>query len=441
VALEGSTGLPLWTRPTSADFADWRSRHAGHNQSFPPLAVRAGEKRNRVAVAVPWPKGGVILYDASGESAEHDFRFGPTSPYPLLIDIDSDGTDEMVLLDEAGVNVLALGPEINTIWTYPMGPGVNREILGIVSRRDAAPILATRTDATDNSVIGLDSATGQRVWTCPGPVSRSNDGVYIVPSRVSLLGGRPGETPLVFYAYGSVAECRHAAGVGDSDWETLAARGVAVQRPKVSGVISDPRWKRDLPWHGNDSKATVAMVAFLGWCVYFSLSLILIPGFLLIRLVARRQFGLQALLALPVVAALAITATLVQSPPYHEFQTTINRVGIGVMTAPPLIAIGILTIWTVRRRWLRLTSVAIAVGLATIVCGLGSFMLRDGGVRSLLHESYEWSGWHDILLPGAYMTAWLLISAVSLRWVSRRLTTLIIHRKRHRRVAAPLVVR
>ena len=119
----------------------------------------------------------------------------------------------------ASMNWLFL-PRISCAWLLPTGstsrfgrspwaPRASTNHWGSCLVAKRLPSLAVARDASDNSVLGFDAATGRRVWSCPGVIFRG-DGVYFVPRQVALLDEEATTSPHVYYSYGAVSRCRQA---------------------------------------------------------------------------------------------------------------------------------------------------------------------------------------------------------------------------------------
>jgi outer membrane protein assembly factor BamB len=440
VALDGDTGRERWSRPTGAVYTHFHSFSPRRGDMLRPVVLRAGRKQQRIGVYLPGGDDKFVIVDSDGQMQERKLSHQPQPVGLWTCDADGDGVDEVVFVDQSTLIAAPADRLGEALWKRPLGTIGQQQILKIEPPSGKRPpVIVLVTDPTDNSVLGIDAATGRTVWSCPGPNSRDpGDGVYMVPSRIALLGARPEETPLVYYAMGFVAECRQAVRALAEDRPgtqahggavSLASRGVAVATAKVDGLDLDSRWQRDLPWRSELELGGGRVAGFIGWGTFFSLTLVVIPVGYTLRLIIQRRFSLQALLVLPVVAGIFLTAALIQGPAESHLQGLVPRLISATGFAPPVVGLGLLVWWLARGRWKR---ASIWLGLVLVMSAIAAASIISTTLRHaplLPEESLDWTGWYFILAVGAYMTSWLamivlpiefLIRAVWRRLVARR---------------------
>jgi outer membrane protein assembly factor BamB/predicted Ser/Thr protein kinase len=434
-ALQGQTGEERWVRATGAVFTHFHSFSKRRGDLLRPVPLRSGSGGHRIGVFLPGGDGKLMVFSAEGESQERKLQHDPQPAGLWACDATGDGRDEIVFLDNNGLVLAAVDRLDEPLWTHPLEGMGQRQILKVEPRLEGqSPVIVLAADPTDNSVLGIEASSGKRIWTCPGPIPRDlTDGVYLVPQQIELLGARSGEMPLVAYTLSMVVDCQQAAqsievqdtattaasgpnGVGS---RSFAPRGVTVASPRLAGVSSDPRWKRDLPWRSELETGWVPIVRFIGWAMFFSLTLVVIPGVYLVRLVIVRRFGLQTLLALPVIAGIVLTAALVDAPADNDFKNLGARLAIGLLFSPPVVGIGLLVWWLATGRWRR-TLVWLAIALLVSALSATSIVLISLRQSPLLpEESLDWTGWYHILAIGGYITSWIAMFVLPLEFAVR----------------------
>jgi outer membrane protein assembly factor BamB/predicted Ser/Thr protein kinase len=434
-ALEGATGTERWVQSTGTVFTHFHSFSKRRGDLLRPVPLREGNGEHRIGVFLPGGDGKLMVFSADGRPQQRMLSHDPQPAGLWACDATGDGRDELVFLDNHGLVLAAIDRLDEPLWTHPLEGVGQRQILKVEPRHeDESPVIVLADDPTDNSVLGFDASSGKRIWTCPGPIPRDlADGVYLVPQQIELLGARPGEMPLVAYTLSMVVDCRQAAqSIAVPDAATMAvagppsagassfgSRGVAVTPPRLAGAGRDPRWKRDLPWRSELETGWVLIVRFVGWAMFFALTLVVIPGVYLVRLVIVRRFGLQTLLALPVIAGIVLTAALVEAPADNDFKNLGARWAIGLLFSPPVVAMGLLAWWLATGRWRR-TLVWLAIALVVSSLLATSIILISLRQSPLLpEESLDWTGWYHILAFGGYATSWIAMFVLPLEFAVR----------------------
>ncbi len=443
-ALEGATGTERWVQTTGTVYTHFHSFSKRRGDLLRPVPLRSGSGGHQIGVFLPGGDAKLMVLAPDGRPQERMLSHDPHPTGIWACDADGDGQDEIVFLDNNELVLAAIDQLEEPIWTHPLEGMGQRQILKVEPRHDGkSPVIVLAADSTDNSVLGFEASSGRRMWTCPGPSPRDlADGVYLVPQQIELLGARPGEMPLVAYTLSMVVDCRQAAqsiavpdaatmsvaGLNSAVASSFASRGVAVTPPRLIGLDSDPRWKRDLPWRSELETGWGSIVRFVGWAMFFALTLVVIPGFYLGRLMIVRRFGLQTLLALPVIAGIVLTATLVDIPADNDFQSLGARWAIALLFSPPVVGIGLLVRWLATGRWRR----AVAwLAIALLVSGLSATSIILVSLRQsplLPEESLDWTGWYHILAVGGYTTSWIAMFVLPLelavrsawRWLAAR---------------------
>lgn len=455
-----ATGRELWTRPTGSVFTHFSSYSRRKGELLKPVLIHAaeptkgapktqvgageatGKRCERVVVVLPGSST-IASFDHQGRSVERRLDFSPDLTQALALDIDGDGGEELFFVDRGTVFATAADDLEHVHWQRTLGPTAQQQIMEVREATDVfPPLVVIRTDGAHNAVMGMDARNGSSVWSCPGPIPRGSDaGVHLLYSNASLLGGPADQPPLVCFRYDFVNDCRQGfrtqpteptgANVDSSKrWAQWSARGTDRLAATVAGVSSDPRWKRPLPWYIDPAKEP-GMLGFCAWVVFFALTMIVIPVGYVGWLVAQRRFQLSHWLMLPVVAAIFLQAVIISAPEDRDFATLAGRLSIAFAFSPPLLAFLLLVRWMIQKRWRLAGMWLLVLLLGSATLALISLVTSMRFAPLIEHESFDWHGWYLILLPGGYLTSWIMTVVVplaalfnwlQLRWRLRRKT-------------------
>ncbi|MFO0914719.1 MAG: protein kinase [Pirellulales bacterium] len=422
-AVGGGDGAKLWSDDTRQIYTHWHSYSSRRGNLPRPVVLRGDNQTQRVAVMLPGGETRIVVYGSSGKVGDRTLKTSGLTPGLLVCDVGRDGDEELALIDQQTLQVVAPSRLMDPIWTRELRFLYPSQFLQLIPGTPSSPdVIVVAADSTDNSIWGLQVDDGKIVWSCPGPVPRS-DNVYEMLDRLAVLGGDPAAPPLVVAGYGMITSCRQAART-DIDASTGELRFVGgggdriVTRPVVAGI--DPRWQRDLPWRIDGPGVVSRQLEFVVWTVFFSLSMVLVPVGYVLWLVLSRRFGMSTFLMLPAVVGLFVIGATIEAPMDNDFSSWPRRLAAGAMLAPALLALipllGWLAFGHARRTavWVTLWWV-IAAGMALI--SLWQYQRRS---PLLPEESFDWSSWYQILLPAYYGMACLLLVATVLEWCVRR---------------------
>ncbi len=435
VALAGESGNEIWKSSiempaTSAHHQVYRSTEFARAQ-----ILRAQGNTQQLAVLTPGAADQISVFAGAGERQIWGNTLGPTIQEIWVCDADRDGRDDVVALEQNRLSVLAAADPMSPLWTYSLGSSGPYRVLGIQTKdRSAPPIAAIGYNATDNSVVGIDLSTGQRMWSVAGVISRFADGTYSVPRQLEWLNDftntSTNANPFIYTSYDSVSRVRcGAVSTGAHDMGEQPSMGnriggnSSVATPSRGWPIrehADERWARALPWVV-ETISLAELMWNIAWLMLLSALLIVIPVVFLYRLV-RRQFSLQSLLGLPIAAGLISLGILMEVPIAEDVHTLGERLGMATIYTPLVGSIGFVISWMMRRRWRRVLTWLACTCLASLVCA-AVMMWFDAVVFNpmLPEESYRFQGWPLIWLIGTYATAWLLLLALTgerlLRWI------------------------
>ena len=343
-------------------------------------------------------------------------------------DTDYDGQEELLYMQGDTLFAIRADKLDSVVWQKKLPTVFQNEIRALLPKSsEFPPLLVVQTDATQNRLLGINVETGEEVWNCPGPIGRNADLTsYYPPNDIVMLGGKPDEPPLVCFQFDSISECRQAflskARMEPSDrLRQFTATSVSRAPAMTRGLNDDPRWKRPLPWTvGFASNANNYI--WVGWGIFFSLTLLLSPMSYLGFMIARRRYQLSYLLLLPVVVALSLQSVMITGPDDYEFSTLIGRLSVAVFFAPVIVGLVLLFVWTVSRKWRRLLTwfsilffVSIAIAIFSLVVAIRTSPLAA-------EESFDWKGWYLILIPVAYFLSWLMVAVTLIEMLVRQFT-------------------
>jgi hypothetical protein len=183
----------------------------------------------------------------------------------------------------------------------------------------------------------------------------------------------------------------------------------------------DPRWTRPLPW--TIAVPREAVPSGLLAVVALALVNVVLPLGILGLAARRRPWTLRLLLALPVAAAVPLTAFLALEPlipslpaPFPSSPRMLYT--LGTLVGIPILADAILMGWSlIRRRWRILAVLAgLTVG-ASLAIGLAWLWFDLRAMPAIEH--YTWAEWYSVVLPGAYSIGVLLVLGWAIRGVVR----------------------
>ncbi|MEE4270826.1 MAG: FG-GAP-like repeat-containing protein [Thermoanaerobaculales bacterium] len=156
-AVEGATGELEWSVAIDGQ--------GSTAQAVEVADVDADQVLEIVAVgtgAYSFSAGSIVIVDAD----THDVRWSPVQGFfgLDLVDVDGDGTAEILTGSEAG-EIVALegGDPIAELWRIPVAP---TRLVGVRSYVDHTGGLMAAA-STDDAILGVDLATGVIVWTTP----------------------------------------------------------------------------------------------------------------------------------------------------------------------------------------------------------------------------------------------------------------------------------
>jgi hypothetical protein len=355
----------------------------------------------------------IVILDPRGQ--ERVRRVLPPEPVPaqifppladFMIDLDGDGRDELIVWHNNRLN--AWGSDLKDRWSIPARDWRVLRALPASPGRSTTLVVPPAT--------GIDGKTGEASWIykpAPPPWDRGG-GELLDP------GGSARMPRLIFTRNALLGTvCRFAL--------PTTPRGNYVPpsgaRPPPGLARDDPRWTRRLPW----TNLMAAQTARTGLLAVVGLALVNV--FLplgILRLAARRRpWSLRALMALPVAAAVPLSAFLaleplipIPTPPAPLPSSPLTLFVLGAVAGVPVVFYVVLAGWSlVRRRWRIAAMLASFTVLASIAIAAIWLRLDMRDMPAIEHYS-RW-GWYLALVPGAFVASAVILTGWAIRGMSR----------------------
>ncbi len=390
-ALDGQSGKPLWSwrGGTARDKADNIPRlHLGDFDG-------TGRRDVCISFGVAPERRRVAILDARGhERTGRDLEKG-SLPGLWVADLDGDGRDELLFHD--GGSLRACRRDLSELWSLPTRETVRELLPGAQGRSASVVILPS---------LGIDGATGRPMWTL-GPVRailKTSDG-----SNLARAVAGPDGTTICRVAMPTSADGRYRV-----------APGVTARPPKLD---DDPRRERRLLWVlPNPIYEYPLIQAAMGATVVN----VCIPVMLLWLATRRRFWSMRLLIALPVVVAVSMAGTstlislfpdILQPSPTPRWGF-VRSVALLSMSGLPVVAYTVaFVLAVVHRRWKKIgVLVAGAVLVAVVILTLSLWAVSQAKPAI---EHYNWSGWHQAFIWGAYVAGVFMLAARAARAAGR----------------------
>lgn len=436
-ALTGDSGREIWKSSIEIPTAAQYSQVHRFTEMARAQVLRADANAQQIAVLTAGAADQISVFDKAGVRRTWGNNEGPPLEGLWVCDVDRDGRDDIITLAHNKLRALTAADPSSPLWTHTLDSLGLQRVLGLQPASETGPpVMAIGRDASDNSVLGIDLATGERIWTVAGIISRFADGAFMVPTQLQWLN-RSGESsagtaPLIYFSYASVSRVRSGAASPAhlASNRSLVPSGDRAAASTTSSTFlaptrwqPDERWSRDLPW--TLPKISLPELLWnLAWLMLLSALLIVVPVYF-VYLVVRRQFKLKSLLGLPVVAGLFLMAMFIKIPIAEDIHTFGERLAMALFYAPLVGLTGLVIHWIVNRRWRRISMWLACTIVASCVCA-AVILWFDAVVYNpmLPEESYRFDGWPLVWLIGTYASAWLVLLAMSgrglVKWIRNR---------------------
>ena len=414
-ALSGRDGSERWT---------WRTgTREGDRRVFGGIDGIALDHAGVDAVCVTYSdhrrECHIVILDANG--TERGRRTLPPEPKPTnyfppvgdyMIDLDGDGRDELIVWNDNKLS--AWGSDLKDRWSFPTDDMSILRVLRPYPGRPSTLILPPSR--------AIDGMTGELRWIHkPFPLASRNGGELLDPGNSTRL-------PRLIFARNNSSGtiCRNALPATPKG-DYLPPSGA---KPPPGLARDDPRWTRGLPWTNlmTPQTARTGLLAVLG----LALLNVFVPLSLLWLAARRRPWSLRVLMALPVAAAVPLTAfqavepLLPVPPPSAPLPSSpLALFALGSAAGVPLLAfLLVVGVTLLRKRWRTLIFLTGFTLLASFTMA-AIWLWFD--MRSMPPiEHYSRSGSELALVPGACVASVLMVviwlTRQSTRWITRRAT-------------------
>jgi outer membrane protein assembly factor BamB len=432
-ALEASTGRLRWQWQGEVDASYGEVDNLQEVDSRPrPVILQTKSGRPRIGVVLrrnspsESPFMGHII-DHDGHSigkiplvASEGYYRDTHRFYPH--DTNGDGNDELIFWNRQAIVAASAGSPADTLWQKPLATRLQAHLVGLLpGSLGATPrptVAVLRQGSGDNSLIGVDVASGDVQWKCAGPTARAGQG-WIAADRVELLGRMNDIPPIAYFLFGNVSVCRQSAVVNETGGISQEVAQAVRSPATIGGISEDVRHLRDLPWRIRPDDPDVRQMIRIGKSsVFYCLTLILVPGAILMSLVRRRRFDSLAVIS-AVAGCFSIGIGLNFGDAEGDTHMRIERLVLAVAQLPviqflfePIREIG-------RGRWRRaiawfgvtmIVSIALAVIILLYYGSYSDFAIQPD-------EQYSMHGWYTIGLWGAYLTGVMMLAVAAGRRV------------------------
>ena len=177
-----------------------------------------------------------------------------------------------------------------------------------------------------------------------------------------------------------------------------------------AAALSDPRLLRRLPW-GLPQKSPIknvprwlGMVVGLAYVVANTISVLVIPGWVVWRTLRSGRYSMRGLMACMMAIALSISSIQLFSMFYastFEERIILTLVGLPIVAIPLLVSK-----WIRLREWGKaLVYFAIAIGISV---AMAAFMLSLDRESMQATETYDLSDWYTVIPVGGYFAILLM---------------------------------
>lgn len=371
--------------------------------------------------------GRIVVFNASGQQlAEHEVM--DTAFRPWIHDVDGNGGDDVLVISQGRLLALDPAAKLNVLWERTLPGGDYPRIIGVVpavrarSPHDAASPAATGMPIVvvqvGHTLYGISGGTGIAIWQWAGPLVHSAAGIAQPIADALLLAQSSGAPPraAMHFADRLVAcvaarpcdpAATHAAvSLDEPPVLQHAAQSLA---PATGGA--DPRLWRRAPWAAGERDLT-SDLRKITWALFNSLLLLVLPGWMVLRLIRRRTWGMRTMLTFPLLASVVLATLTLPLPGGLEDMLPaaggrLVRLTLALSFAPVVVFSLALAGLAIRRRWWRLFAlVTVPLVLGGLFAGVSMLAFRHD---LLPQERYVISHVEVPLAVGYYLTSWLFV--------------------------------
>ncbi len=408
-ALEGRDGTVRWTwnggAPEQAMPAAYAWLRLAHFEGDGPPNVCLND-------IDPKGRGRILILDGNGKEIRSR-ELPQNSNLSRVADVNGDGRDELLVWYDDRLHVLTR--DLKESWSTPQPHAQLDEILPGSGGQSGTVLV--------RPPVGLDGADGHPRWAGHSP----QHWAWSLFQTNLLDRGDPARLPRFLTTGLGATVCRSALPT------TPTGAYAPVQGTPVPPGLArnDPRWTRPLPWilaWNYDATATA-----LPGVICLALLNVLLPLGILRMAARRRPWTMRLLMALPVAAAIPLTAFVALEPliptlPAPYVFSSRGLFTLGTLAGTPIVTLAAFVgVGVIKRRWKRLALLAGLTVLASLATAVTWLWLDMRTMPAIEH--YSGSGWYLAVLPGAYAVGVLMIVA----WPIRKI---VLWRPRRRRAAS-----
>ncbi len=407
-ALDGRDGTDRWT---------WRSGVGeGDHKVYGGIDAIALDHAWKDSVCVTYSdmrrECRIVILDAQGqerarrvlppESVASDMLPGIAD---FMVDLDGDGRDELIVTNNTVMN--AWGSDLKDRWSILARDWqILRVLPGSPGRSTTLVVPPARA---------IDGKSGQLRWIYkPSPPTNRYVGDLLDP-------GNSEQMPRLIISrnpqFGTVCRCALPA-TPNGDYAPPSGA-----RPPAGLARDDPRWTRGLPW----TNLMDLQTAWTGLLEVVGLALInvFLPLGILCLAARRRPWSLRALMALPIAAAVPLSAFLalepvipIPTPTAPLPSSPMTLFALGTAAGVPVVTYVVLAGWSlIRWRW---RTLGLLGGLTVLASLMIAAIWLWADLRNMpANEHYSPSGWYVALLPGAIIASALVLIGLAIKRLNR----------------------
>ena len=388
---DGRTGKLRWSHVWQEESDQYRT---------PILAVRLGGERGTGVCVVEGrlQRAQLVLLDAQGSEVDRlkvNLRHWPAQV--RVADVDSNGVDEILFLNNEGNLVATSAGFRNVLWETPCDslatilPGEGREPATVVVARF-------------QELIGLSGRAGEVLWKAPASGQRFGSPLWLrTPQRQTPWIVAPGPWPASAPTTGTIICYGVQQSAGGAAGRTASGYSPATAQDR------DPRLARALPWNvlhpGFAPQNAGPLHEFTTREALLGLALLL--GLMLTGVVWRRwswKAGVPFLVCVLLLMAYGIESSRPRHLPPTWFVVVLTR---AVLMLPLAAFVAFVVRALAQRDWRALGF----VGALTLVAGpaAGAIWLALDRRTFAAGEYYAWAGWYFTFLTGAYLVGFAVV--------------------------------
>ncbi len=407
-ALDASDGREKWSYTVQVENQCGRVQSNGAYLANKPKPILVRKSLGSPMIALGlwgFSNPGKILL-VSGDGKKLGEMPQPESIFkPWVHDANGDGNDDLIV--KIGDKLLAVkaNAEMQMLWEWTIPQGQS-QILSITPASGVYPaVIALKNN---NSIYGISAKSGQPIWINRGPQPLAANGTAL-ESTARLLDSRSdAENPSAVFQFGEqVCVCREATPLHNVQHQPPTKEyNIKLTGTRSTGL--DPRLIRHPAW-SPDNGERIRGATMMMFGVFFSVIIVVLPGWTFFRMIERRRFTLRALMLLPVIAAIVLFTLQIPGPSNLEqagWSRSATRLVAAIMFLPvPVFALVLLHLWRTRRwGWLTLY----CFGIVCFGCLISLALTGSQNSSSLMEGEHLVLSDLDIPLAYGYYTTGIM---------------------------------